>query len=217
MRRARRAILWLALGALVLAALSVVAGHSLTAALEGLLDLRRLAQEEMRGHPLIFALLLLQAMLVAIPFVPGAEIGFLLLALFGAAMAAQVYLATVAGLLLAFAAGRAVPPGSARRLLDRWRLGDAAAAVERLARKAAAPPAADAPALQRLAARLLRHRCLCLVLLINTPGNSLLGGGGGIAMAAGLSRLFSFRQFLASVLVAVAPVPAFVLLMTAFA
>jgi hypothetical protein len=216
MRRARRAILSLALGALVLAALSVVAGHSLTAALDDLLDLRRLAQAEMRGHPLILALLLLQAVLIAIPFVPGAEIGFLLIALFGAPIAAQVYLATVAGLLLAFGAGRAVPPESAQRLLDRWRLGEAAAAVERLAQKAAAPPAADAPPLRRLAARLLRHRCLCLVLLINTPGNSLLGGGGGIAMAAGMSRLFTTRQFLASVLVAVAPVPVFVLLMAAW-
>jgi hypothetical protein len=202
----------LALVVLALGVLSLLVAAPVTDALDRLLGLRRLAQAAMAGHPLVHAALALQAVLIAIPFVPGAEIGFLLLALFGAPMAGQVYAATVAGLLIAFAVGRAVSRHRVRRLLDRCRLGEAAAALERLAQNAAEPaPGAALPG--RLARRLLRHRCLCLVLLINTPGNSLLGGGGGIAMAAGLSGLFTARQFLASVLVAVAPVSAFVLLM----
>jgi hypothetical protein len=48
--------------------------------------------------------------------------------------------------------------------------------------------------------------------LINMPGNSLIGGGGGIAMAAGYSRAFSYPAFLACAAVAVAPVPGLVLL-----
>ena len=39
------------------------------------------------------------------------------------------------------------------------------------------------------------------------PGNVLIGGGGGIAMVAGLSRLYSLAGFLLAVGVAVAPVP----------
>ncbi|WP_372624102.1 hypothetical protein [Falsiroseomonas sp.] len=215
MTGARRAILWLFLAVLPLAALSVLGASSLTGALDSLLELRRLAQEEMLGPPLIYAVLLLQAALIAIPFVPGAEVGFLLLALCRAQLAGHVYAATVVGLLLAFAIGRSFPPRSVERLLARLRLDRAAATVACLAQQSAAPPPGTSP-LRRLAVRLLRHRCLCLVLLINTPGNTLLGGGGGIAMAAGLGGLFSFRQFLASVLIAVAPVPAFVLLLAAW-
>jgi HAMP domain-containing protein len=213
----RRATLLLGAAVVVLALLSFFAGSSLTGALDRLLDLRRLAQEEMLGPPLVYALLLLQSVLIAIPFVPGAEVGLLLLALCGAQLAIEVYAATVAGLLLAFGVGRAVPQRSVQRLLVRLGLDRAGAAVERLARDAILPAPSGTSRMRRLGGRLLRHRGLCLVLLINTPGNTLLGGGGGIALAAGLSRLFSFRQFLASVLVAVAPVPAFVLLMAAFA
>lgn len=42
---------------------------------------------------------------------------------------------------------------------------------------------------------------------LNLPGNALIGGGGGIALMAGMSRLFSFPLFLLSLTVAVSPVP----------
>jgi hypothetical protein len=48
--------------------------------------------------------------------------------------------------------------------------------------------------------------------LINMPGNTVIGGGGGIAMAVGYSRTFTYPGFLACAAVAVAPVPALVLL-----
>lgn len=56
------------------------------------------------------ALLLAYALLIAVPFMPGVEIGISLLLLKGAAIAPFVYLATILGLLLAFAAGRLLPP-----------------------------------------------------------------------------------------------------------
>ena len=43
--------------------------------------------------------------------------------------------------------------------------------------------------------------------MINMPGNTVLGGGGGIAMAIGYSRTLTFREFLICAAVAVAPVP----------
>ena len=64
---------------------------------------------------------------------------------------------------------------------------------------------------------LLRHRHLMLALSFNLPGNTLLGGDGGIALAAGLSRLYSTTGFLATVMIAVAPVPLLFLVTTALA
>jgi len=64
---------------------------------------------------------------------------------------------------------------------------------------------ARAPA--RVIPRLLRHPCLALALALNLPGNSLIGGGGGIALSAGISGLYPMRSYLATVAVAVAPVP----------
>ena len=64
-----------------------------------------------------------------------------------------------------------------------------------------------AAAPNRFAAVLLRQRYLALALLLNMPGNFVLGGGGGIAMMAGLSRVFSPPLFLLMTMLAVAPVP----------
>lgn len=50
---------------------------------------------------------------------------------------------------------------------------------------------------------ILRHRFLLLTLLINLPGNSFIGGG--ILLAAGLRRLFSFPALV--LVLATAPVP----------
>jgi len=49
-------------------------------------------------------------------------------------------------------------------------------------------------------------RYLALMVLFNLPCNSMLGGG-GIALAAGMSGLFSFPRSVGTVLIAIAPVP----------
>ena len=54
---------------------------------------------------------------------------------------------------------------------------------------------------------LLRHRYLALLVVLNLPGNSIIGGGGGIALLAGISGIYRFPAFLLTVLLAVAPVP----------
>jgi hypothetical protein len=43
--------------------------------------------------------------------------------------------------------------------------------------------------------------------LLNLPGNALLGGGGGIGLIIGMSRLIPFHKYLLLIAVAVAPVP----------
>ena len=54
---------------------------------------------------------------------------------------------------------------------------------------------------------LLRYRYLALAVALNIPGNYLVGGGGGIALVAGVSRVYTIHGFLLTVLLAVSPVP----------
>lgn len=64
----------------------------------------------------------------------------------------------------------------------------------------------------RLVPALLRRRYLALMVLFDLPGNSMPGGG--IALAAGMSGLFSFPLFVGTVLIAIAPAPLFFYLTT---
>jgi hypothetical protein len=149
----------------------------------------------------LWTLLLLYTVLLALPFVPGAEIGLALLVLFGAAMAWPVYLATILALSIGFAAGRLASGGRHAPMFPGW-----------LSASDPRQRAAGGPWQGWWGTRLVRFRWIALVALINMPGNTLIGGGGGIAMAAGYSRAFSYPAFLACAAVAVAPVPGLVLL-----
>ncbi|MGI1662543.1 hypothetical protein ACRDNQ_09915 [Palleronia sp. KMU-117] len=147
--------------------------------------------------------------LLALPFVPGAEVGLAMLAAFGAAIAPLIYVCTVASMMLAFAIGRFLPTGLLGRLLSLLRMRRAAALVAR-----AAPLSQE----DRLAMLLdgqskrafslaLRYRYVALALAVNTPGNSVIGGGGGIMIMAGLSGIFSPLATLLTIVLAVSPVP----------
>ncbi|MFD3190625.1 hypothetical protein ACFMPD_10165 [Sedimentitalea sp. HM32M-2] len=168
-----------------------------------------LPQTETRVHRMIMIATLVFILASAIPFIPGAEIGFALLMLFGGKIAFLVYLAMCAALLLGFLLGRLVPLHRAARLFAALGFANTADLVIEMSRL---DPDAGLRLLiahmpRRLLPTLLRHRYLAIIALFNLPGNSLLGGGGGIAFIAGMSRLFSFPKYLASVLLAVAPFP----------
>jgi hypothetical protein len=157
----------------------------------------------------ILGVVLIYILMTAIPFVPGAEIGFALIMVFGTKIVAVVYCATILALLLAFGLGRLVSEkhlaGFFRRL-GSHRLENLIAEFSKLDRRqriqylSQSAPKAWIPVL-------LRHRLLALALLVNLPGNSLVGGGGGIAMLAGISRIITFPQFVICISLAVAPVP----------
>lgn len=154
-------------------------------------------------------LLLAYALLIAVPFMPGIEIGISLLMLKGAAIAPLVYLATILGLLLAFAVGRYLPAKWVRGVFADLRLKSACAFIDRLA------PMSQEERLAHLTARTPKWlrpavgtgRYLLLALLINIPGNTVIGGGGGIAFTAGFSRLFRPGWTALTIVLAVLPVP----------
>ncbi len=168
-------------------------------------------QNEAKIHLAIMTSIVAYVIASAVPFVPGAEIGFGLLMVFGAKIAFLVYVGMVAALLLSFMVGRFVPAERVAAAFDYLGLARAHDLVLQLA------PMDAAARLQFLSARapsrwlpvLLRYRYLALILLFNIPGNSVIGGGGGIAFTAGLCGLYSIPGYVIAVLIAVAPVPLF--------
>ena len=60
---------------------------------------------------------------------------------------------------------------------------------------------------------LIRYRYVASAAAFNLPGNSLLGGGGGLAILAGMSGMFALVPFFITVALAVAPIPIAVLAM----
>lgn len=154
------------------------------------------------------------AALMAIPFVPGIEISLALLAVFGAEVAVAVYAATVAALTLSCLIGRMLPLSLIATLFGSLGLQRAKGLVQSLQ-----PLSAEqrfevliehAP--KRVVPVLLKHRYIAIIVALNVPGNAVIGGGGGIALLAGMSGLFTFPRFLASVSLAALPVPLVVLL-----
>ncbi|MDA0722384.1 MAG: hypothetical protein O2994_11995 [Proteobacteria bacterium] len=158
---------------------------------------------------LMVALLILYAIVLATPFVPGVEIGVALLIIQGAKAAPFVYLATVCGLSLAFVIGQYVSLLWLTRLLRGLLLHRLAGWLDRVDGLARAD---RLRLLQQklpawLAPLFLRFRYVTVALAINTLGNIAVGGGGGIMLVAGLSRLFSIPAMLLVIALATAPVP----------
>lgn len=161
---------------------------------------------------IIFVALLTYAALIAVPFVPGVEIGISLMILRGPDVAPFVYVATVAGLLLAFGAGRFMPYDWMFQFFLDLRMTRAAELMKKL------KPLSRERRLtllrrqlpRRIGNLLVDYRYVALALLLNLPGNALIGGGGGICLVAGLSRVYTARATLLTIAIAVAPVPAVV-------
>jgi hypothetical protein len=119
-----------------------------------------------------------------------------------------VYLATVAGLCFAFLIGRLLP--------QKW--------IESRLQMLGFSLACDNPSDEidamlnnhtrkrrwqqnRFQSFFSKYRYLAIAVLFNMPGNYLIGGGGGISLACGISRRFSWKWFLLTVALAVSPVP----------
>lgn len=173
------------------------------------MDLQIRPDNEQQVHRAIMLGAIAYIGLLAVPFVPGAEIGLAMLVAFGAAIAPLVYICTVASMMLAYTVGRFVPIASLERLLRLLGMRRAASVVAR-----AAPLSNDERLALLLAgqskgvlSRAMRHRYIALALAVNTPGNSIVGGGGGIMMMAGLSGIFSPLSTFLTIAIAVSPVP----------
>lgn len=158
---------------------------------------------------MLFIVLLAYALLIAVPFVPGVEIGLALMVMEGPTIAPMVYGATALGLTIAYCTGEWVPYRHLHRLFADFRMTGACRLLEGiqpLSRKQRLAALSDrAPRWLRPLAT--RFRYPLIAVLVNIPGNSVIGGGGGILFTAGLSRLFQPIPMLLTILIAVSPVP----------
>lgn len=191
----------------VILAVNLVIARVLTAYIDPLT-----AKGTMQLGLTVLLLLLLYTVLLAIPFVPGVEIGLSLLIVHGSEAAPFVYFATLVGLSASYFFGVAFSANLPCLFLKTLGFHRACAFIDRmkeLSREGRLKIMEDT--LPGWAGRLvLKKRYLVLALLLNLPGNSLIGGGGGIAMVSGLSRLFSPLGMLVTLALATAPVPALV-------
>lgn len=160
------------------------------------------------GIPALLAGAVLLALMLGVPFVPSVEMGLLVMAVFGPMGAAAAWLATIAGLSMAYAAGRYMPAAWVRGWLERHGLfpKDAGGANEAVAAMLEGSRLSSRVG-GRLAGFLLRRRYLLFAVLINMPLNSVLGGGGGIALVCGFSRLYRWKWFLLTTALASLPIP----------
>jgi len=174
------------------------------------LNLEIMPRNEQGVHTAIMFGTIAYVLLLALPFVPGAEIGIALLTSFGSSIAPLVYAATVVAMMLAYVIGMILPTSILCRFFRFFRLRKAAELIERAAVLApqdriqllrdATPP--------KYMALILKYPYVALALAVNIPGNALIGGGGGIMLMAGLSGLFApFWTFIA-IVIGVSPVPA---------
>ncbi len=151
---------------------------------------------------------ILYVLLLSLPFVPGVELGLLLMCVFGKEGIVFVYFATIAGLSLAFMIGRLLP----KRWID--------SRLQKLGFSQTCESDSDEIddlldtfsinqefCRNRLRSYLSKYRYLTIAVLFNAPGNYLIGGGGGISLACGISRSISWKWFLLTVFLAVSPVP----------
>ncbi len=150
-------------------------------------------------------------LVLALPFVPGVEFGLLLMVLFGREGVIAAYVATIVGLSLSYLVARTVPDRITLSWMNRLGLSNAANDPKDAIDAIVVGGSATQSAAARLSNFLLPHRYLTLAVCLNLPGNSVLGGGGGIAALCGLSRQFHWWRFVLTLIVATAPLPVLVL------
>ena len=165
-------------------------------------------------HRTIIVSAIIFTFLLAIPFVPGAEIGITLIGMFGPKIVFLVYVCTLAGLLTSFIVGRLISLKALAKLfkdLNLQRSSELVKRFESLEREELLTfIVSEAP--NRLVPFLVKHRYVALAILVNLPGNILIGGGGGIALMAGASRLYSLSGFIITIAIGVSPVPMAILI-----
>jgi hypothetical protein len=151
---------------------------------------------------------ILYVLLLSLPFVPGVELGIVLMCVFGKEGIVFVYFATIAGLSLAFLMGRLLPKNWIESRLQKLGFsqtcdgqgGEIDGILDKLSLN-------QIFCESRFRSFLSKYRYLAIGVLFNTPGNYLIGGGGGISLACGISRSISWKWFLLTVVLAVSPVP----------
>ena len=134
--------------------------------------------------------------------------------MFGNKIIFLLYVCSLVGLLTSFIVGRLISLKALVKLFEDLHLHKPSQLLRRFEpmemEERLTFLVSEAP--NRLVPFFLRHRYLALAIVVNIPGNIVIGGGGGIALMAGVSRLYSLPGFLASIAIGVCPVPLAILI-----
>lgn len=157
---------------------------------------------------------LVYILLMALPFAPGVELGLALMMVLGSKGVVLVYFCTLLSLGISFMLGRLIPLDAFARFLGWLHMQNARDLMLYLepldSEQKMNYLLKTAPS--KIVPFLLRHRYLMVALILNLPGNALVGGGGGIGMIAGMSRLYPFLSYLLVISLAILPLPLLVLI-----
>ena len=147
--------------------------------------------------------------LMSMPFVPGIEVGLVLMFMLGDGGILLIYLATQLSLSISFWLGQMVPAEKLAQALSFFGFSKMADLL-----KQSQAVTCDQRAYwlsehfdSRIGRWLANHQGVSLAILINMPGNSFIGGAGGLSMLMGSTGLICYRHFVAVLAVATAPVP----------
>jgi hypothetical protein len=210
-------IRWGRLAIISLAALAVyLLGQYVADMVMQRFDLVMHVRSEPTFHRLIMTASGIYMALMAIPFMPAVEVGLSMIAFFGAKICFLIYVCTVLALIPPYIVGRLIPAKYCAKAFGFLGLTKAQRLMEKIAPLSTdrrlsylldnVPP--------RIGPFLLRHRFLALAIVLNIPGNMVIGGGGGIALLAGMTGIYPLSAYLLTVALAVAPLPLFVTLVS---
>ncbi len=136
------------------------------------------------GENFFLYILLAYAIALALPYFPGVELGLAIIVIFREKGVLFVYVTTILGLVFSFIIGRY------------------------LSRNNHHPKYLKSLLSSEIVGKLSRYSPVALLaLLLNVPGNIALGGGGGVAMSYGLLGTISLIKFIATISIAITPVP----------
>jgi hypothetical protein len=176
-----------------------------------LVNIQVFPRHESMLNVIIFGAVAIYILLMAIPFMPGIEIGLAVMALLGGKSALLIYMSTLIALSISYMIGKYFPLHLVHKLLKWLYLNKASELIgllepldppQRLKFLYGRSPTKFAP-------YLLKHRYAAIAFALNLPGNALIGGGGGIGLIVGMSRLIPFHKYILVVSAAIAPVPLF--------
>jgi len=146
---------------------------------------------------------------MALPFVPGIELGLALMVFLGPKGVVLIYLCTLLSLSISFVMGRLIPIKAFSRFLGWLHLQKARNLMLQLEPLNSEEKQdfllSTAPS--KIIPFLLKHRYLMIAVALNLPGNAIIGGGGGIGLIAGMSRLCPFFKYILFVSFAITPLP----------
>lgn len=168
--------------------------------------------EKARNPVTLTILGLAYTLLLAIPGVPGLEVGLVMMVVFGEIGIIAVWVCTVLGLNLTYFVGRRIP----REKLKSW-LAPKDVPEHELPSFAVGQADTFTLVLERnkLGRKVLKwtgppggwRRYALVGFLLNMPGNFIIGGGGGIALFCGTSDDIKWRPFVLTTALAAMPIP----------